>query len=69
MHDGNPVLTWALSNAVTKADANENIMLDKSKSTERIDPAAATINAHVRFEALKQAQEMNAYILSDDYTM
>jgi len=47
-HDGNPVLTWALSNAVTKTDHNENIMLDKSKSTERIDPIAAVINAHVR---------------------
>lgn len=48
IHDNNPVLTWAISNAVTKADSNENIMLDKAKSTERIDPIASVINAHVR---------------------
>lgn len=48
LHDGNPVLEWAISNAVTKQDHNENIMLDKDKSTERIDPIASLINAHVR---------------------
>ncbi|MGB9813521.1 MAG: terminase large subunit [Thermovenabulum sp.] len=46
IHNNNPVLTWAVGNAVTRADANENIMLDKSKSTERIDPIAAIINAY-----------------------
>lgn len=48
LHDGNPVLEWAISNAVTRCDYNENMMLDKDKSTERIDPIAAIINAHVR---------------------
>lgn len=48
IHNNNPVLTWAISNAVTKMDPNENIMLDKSKSTERIDPIASVINAHTR---------------------
>lgn len=48
LHNGNPVLTWAVSNAVTRQDHNENIMLDKDKSTNRIDPIASTINAHVR---------------------
>lgn len=49
IHDGNPVLAWAMSNAVIDiVDRNENIILNKSKSTERIDPAAATVNAHVR---------------------
>jgi len=48
IHDGNPVLEWAVSNAVTSSDDKENIMLDKSKSTQRIDPIAAVINAHVR---------------------
>lgn len=47
-HDGNPVLSWAVGNAVTKIDVNENIMLDKNKSIERIDPIASAINAHVR---------------------
>jgi phage terminase large subunit-like protein len=48
IHDGNPALTWAMSNAVTRQDHNENIMLDKSKATQRIDPVAALMNAHVR---------------------
>jgi phage terminase large subunit-like protein len=47
-HNGNPVLSWAMGNAVTRQDANENIMLDKSKSTNRIDPAAALMNSHSR---------------------
>jgi phage terminase large subunit-like protein len=48
IHDNNPVLTWAVSNAVTRQDHNLNIMLDKDKSRQRIDPIAALINAHTR---------------------
>lgn len=48
VHDGNPVLTWAMSNAVTKSRDQSYVMLDKSKSTKRIDPVAAMITAHVR---------------------
>jgi len=29
-------------------DKNENIMLNKKKSTQRIDPIAAILNAYVR---------------------
>jgi phage terminase large subunit-like protein len=48
LHDGNPVLAWAMGNAVTQMDSNNNIKLCKSKSKQRIDPAAATITAFVR---------------------
>lgn len=49
IHDNNPVLAWAISNAIAeKVDKNENIMLNKSKSKGRIDPIASVINAHVR---------------------
>lgn len=47
-HENDPLLTWAVSNAVQKMDAQENIMLDKAKSTNRIDPIAAVINAFSR---------------------
>lgn len=47
-HSGDGLLTWAISNAVTKENAQEFIMLDKAKSSEKIDPIAAIINAHVR---------------------
>jgi phage terminase large subunit-like protein len=49
IHDGNPVLTWAMGNAVVEvADRNENIVLSKKKATERIDPVAAVINGFTR---------------------
>jgi len=49
IHDGNPVLTWAVGNAIAdQVDRNKNIILNKKKSKENIDPIAATINAHVR---------------------
>lgn len=48
IHFNDPLLDWAMGNAVQKQDAQENIMLDKSKSTERIDPLAAIINGFSR---------------------
>jgi len=48
IHDHDPVLNWAMGNAIARQDHNENIMLDKEKSRERIDPVAAIIDAHVR---------------------
>jgi len=48
IHDNNPVLTWAIGNAVTRQDHNENIQLDKDKSVQRIDPIAAVVNGYVR---------------------
>ena len=46
-HNNNPVLNWACSNAITKQDSNANFMLDKAQSSDKIDPLAALINAHV----------------------
>lgn len=49
VHDNSPVLSWAISNAIAdQVDRNQNIILNKKKSKERIDPIAAVINAHVR---------------------
>lgn len=47
VHDGNPLLTWALGNAYAYTDGNGNIKLSKKNKddTQRIDPAAAVINA------------------------
>jgi phage terminase large subunit-like protein len=44
-HGGHPVLQWNINNASVKMDANENIMLDKSESTEKIDGARSLVNA------------------------
>lgn len=47
-HLKDKVLNWAVGNAVTEMDPNENIRLSKKKSRERIDPIAAVINAFVQ---------------------
>ena len=48
IHDNNPVLSWAIGNAVTRTGPSENLLLDKGRAKDRIDPVAATINACVR---------------------
>ena len=49
VHDGNPLLAWAIGNAIAEeVDRNKNLILSKKKSKSRIDPIAAIINAHVR---------------------
>lgn len=68
IHEKNPVLTWAIGNAVTRPDTNENIMLDKSKSTERIDPIASLINAHFRAISQKSTIDLNKHILSKGFS-
>lgn len=40
-HNGDPVLSWALSNVVMESDANANIKPNKKKSANKIDPAIA----------------------------
>lgn len=47
-YERNPVLAWSMGNAIIREDHNKNIMLDKAKSKQRIDPAAALVNAHTR---------------------
>lgn len=47
-HDGNPVLTWMMSNVVAKEDANENVFPRKDKKDQKIDGAVALIMAVYR---------------------
>lgn len=44
-HNNNPVLNWAASNVAVEQDAAGNIKPSKKKSTQRIDPIVALINA------------------------
>lgn len=44
-HGGHPVLRWCIANAMVELDAAGNVKLSKAKSTERIDGAAALVNA------------------------
>lgn len=45
LHGGNPLLRWAVGNVVLDTDAAGNRRPNKTKSTDRIDPAAASIMA------------------------
>lgn len=47
-HSKDGLYSWAASNTVATQHKQEYIMLDKAKSAEKIDPMAATINAHFR---------------------
>jgi len=50
VHDGSPLLTWCVSNAIEEDKDNGNIKLSKKHKddSQRIDLLAATINAMVR---------------------
>jgi len=63
IHDGSPLLKWALANAKETHDNNENIKLNKlnKDDTQRIDPLAALINAMVRLSALKDSTTPSVY--------
>ena len=65
IHFNDPLLNWAVGNAVQKQDAQENIMLDKSKSAERIDPVAAIINAFSRATSGEQVQDLSSHFLNN----
>ena len=68
LHPTNDLLDWAISNAVTNVDAQENIMLDKAKSTERIDPIASVINAYTRAKVAAD-DDLSMYIMSDEFSL
>lgn len=54
-HDGNPAYVWMLSNVEVFEDRNENIFPRKSRASNKIDAAVATIVAMNR--ALAVAEE------------
>lgn len=47
IHCNSPVLNMAAKNSVTRSDHNKNMMLDKEKSFENIDPMAAIMDGFV----------------------
>ena len=48
-YNNNPILKWNLSNVAIKQDDNENIMITKEKSRQRIDGVASLMDASVIF--------------------
>jgi phage terminase large subunit-like protein len=62
-HDGNPCYVWQLSNVEVKEDRNENVFPRKSRATNKIDAAVATIVAMNR--ALASVETSN--VIGSDY--
>lgn len=61
-HDGNPVLTWNISNAMSVSDPAGNRKLDKSKTRFRIDGAVALAMAiGLKSRDMSKMPELSAY--------
>jgi len=71
VHDGSPLLTWCLSNAIEVLDSNGNTKLSKKHKddSQRIDLIAAVINAMVRALKSEVAVDMNRHILSEGFSL
>jgi phage terminase large subunit-like protein len=71
LHSNNPLLNIAVNNAIVKYDNNANVMLDKKKNREKIDPIVATITAFAEAKDYEyqdmDIRQIEAYILSDDF--
>lgn len=52
IHENDPVFQWAFGNALIVTNPQKNMMLDKGKSYDNIDPAAACMNAHYLYVKL-----------------
>ena len=65
IHNNNPVLAWAIGNSVVTSDPAGNIKLDKSKTTFRIDPAAALVTSHTRARLGNKKVDVSAYANKD----
>ena len=65
-HAGDPLLQFAVNNAIEK-NTNGNIMIDKEKSRNKIDPLAALINAHTRamYDTPESQYDPNKYATED----
>ncbi len=62
VHDGNPVLTWNISNAITISDPAGNRKLDKSKTRFRIDGVVAlTMALGLKSRDLMQKPKASKY--------
>jgi phage terminase large subunit-like protein len=64
-HDGNPVLTWMISNVVCHRDAKDNIYPRKERNENKIDGAVALIMALARIVHRQQ----DTVVFGSDYQL
>lgn len=61
-HDGNPVMTWCISNVVSREDANENDFPRKERVENKIDGVSALLCALTRIRAALGETDSNHYV-------
>lgn len=57
IHDGDPVLTWMVSNVVAREDAKDNVYPRKDRPENKIDGAVALISAFGAMKLTPEPQE------------
>lgn len=67
LHNGNPNIEIAVNNAVVKHDNNGNIILDKKINRNKIDAIVAITTAFSQAMYHEHNNDMEDYILSEDF--
>ena len=63
-HNGDPIMSWSLSNVVTRPDAGERVYPRKERPENKIDPVVALIMALAR-ATLSEPEEPSIYESAD----
>lgn len=63
IHDGNPVLTWCMSNVVAKVDAKDNVFPRRPRKESKIDGAVALIGAIGKWIGVAIAEEERQFFV------
>lgn len=63
-HDGHPILRWNIGNIMVETDAAGNYKLSKERSTEKIDGAAALVNAIDRMDRHADAPAEDPHLVT-----
>ena len=56
-HDGNPILTWMMSNVTVKPDAKDNIFPRKDRAESKIDGAVACVMGIARAQVMPESDD------------
>ncbi|AQL56423.1 terminase large subunit [Abyssicoccus albus] len=67
IHRNNPNLNLAINNAIEKYDNNGNVLLNKTKNRNKIDPLISVITAFTHAMHHEFGRDMEDYIMSDDF--
>lgn len=62
-HEFNPIMNFCVANAITKSDLQENILLDKKRSANRIDLLVSTIIAYSEFFNEENEEEYGYFMV------